>query len=108
MGPSQFMPNTWMGYRDAVGRIVGATASPFEPQHAFVGTGLYLRDALDLCSTSFSETFKLRACTAAKYYAGLNTSGSRLLRHMNPTWSYGYKVASRAAKFEEDIRILDL
>ncbi|MEK7535769.1 MAG: lytic murein transglycosylase [Patescibacteria group bacterium] len=114
MGPSQFMPNTWwnvntgFGYKQRVAEVMGVTVpSPFNNLDAFTGTALYLSDALERCRSAFTSTFELRACTAAKYYAGLTASGSRLARHMNPASSYGYKVAMRAAQFEKDITLLD-
>ncbi len=114
MGPSQFMPTTWWnietetGYKRRVSQVMDiARPSPFNALDAFTGTALYLSDGLERCRTAFSSTFELRACTAAKYYSGLGSSGSRLLRHMNPTYSYGYQVATRAAQFEKDIALLD-
>ena len=114
MGPAQFMPNTWWnvntatGYKQRVAQVMGISApSPFNNLDAFTGTALYLSDGLERCRTAFSATFQLRACTAAKYYAGLTVSGSRLARHMNPASSYGYQVATRAAQFDRDITLLD-
>lgn len=114
MGPAQFMPNTWWnvntgtGYKERVAKVIGnGTPSPFANLDSFTGTALYLRDAMDRCQTAFTSTFELRACAAAKYYAGLGASGSRLSQHMNPRSSYGYQVASRAAQFEKDIALLD-
>ena len=114
MGPAQFMPSTWWnvsaetGYKKRVAQVTGSSLpSPFNSLDAFTGTALYLSDALARCKTAFSSTFELRACTAAKYYGGLSLSGSKLSRHMTPTYSYGYKVASRAADFEKDIALLD-
>ncbi len=117
MGPSQFMPRTWWdaktgyGYKRRVAKVLGvAVPSPFVNLDAFVGTALYLSDARDKCAgpNGFSSTFKIWGCTAAKYYSGLGSSGSRLSRHMNPTYSYGYKVAKRAQGFQKDIETLGL
>ena len=114
MGPAQFMPNTWWnvagntGYKQRIAQVMGIpTPSPFNNLDAFTGTALYLSDALARCKTAFTGTFELRACTAAKYYAGLTVAGARLARHMNPASSYGYQVATRAAQFEKDIAVLD-
>ena len=114
MGPAQFMPSTWWnvntltGFKARVANVLGVQVpNPFNSLDAFTGTALYLSDALDRCRTAFSGTFELRACSAAKYYAGLTVSGTRLARHMNPVSSYGYQVASRAAQFDKDIALLD-
>ena len=115
MGPSQFMPNTWWdvkngtGYKKRVAKVLGVVApSPFNNLDAFVGTTLYLSDAMDRCKTAFNSKFDLWSCSAAKYYSGLyNTTNGTLLRHMRPTYSYGYKVAKRAEEFQKDIDLLN-
>lgn len=114
MGPSQFMPTTWwdistgLGYKKRVAKVLGvAVPSPFNNLDAFTGTALYLSDAMERCQTVFSSQFDIWSCTAAKYYSGLsNTTEKTLLQHMRPTYSYGYKVASRALEFQKDIDLL--
>lgn len=114
MGPSQFMPTTWwdvntgFGYKQRVGKVLGTSApSPFRNLDAFTATALYLSDAMERCQTAFSSQFDIWSCTAAKYYSGLsNTTSRTLLQHMRPTYSYGYKVASRALEFQKDINLL--
>lgn len=117
MGPSQFMPNTWWdiknktGYRNRVAQVLKVDdPDPFKPLDAFTGTALYLSDARALCAgpKGFDSKFDIYSCTAAKYYSGLYNKGSSLYKHMNPTWSYGYKVASRATQFQKDIDLLEL
>lgn len=106
MGPSQFMPMTWQAFKDRIMGLVGAPlVSPFANRDAFVGTMLYLSDGLKRCATAFSSQYDLWRCSAAKYYSGLNTSGSRLSRHMN---GYGRTVADRALGFQRDIEFLNL
>jgi len=116
MGPSQFMPRTWWdistgyGYKKRVAKVLNIpTPSPFVNLDAFTGTALYLSDARDMCSgpKGFSTTFEVWSCTAAKYYSGLQSRGSRLYKHMNPRYSYGYKVAKRAQAFQKDIDLLN-
>ena len=116
MGPAQFMPRTWwdvktgFGYKKRIARVLGIpTPSPFVNLDAFTGTALYLSDARDRCAgpNGFDNTFEIWGCTAAKYYSGLGSSGSRLARHMNPKYSYGYKVAKRAQAFQKDIDLLN-
>ncbi|MCK4918714.1 MAG: hypothetical protein KAS02_02935 [Candidatus Pacebacteria bacterium] len=115
MGPSQFMPNTWWdekngtGYKNRVSKVLGVSVpSPFSNLDAFTGTALYLSDAMYRCKTAFSGQFDLWSCSAAKYYSGLyNTTSNTLLKHMRPTYSYGYKVAKRAQEFQKDIDLLN-
>ncbi|MCK4386526.1 MAG: hypothetical protein KAV41_00360 [Candidatus Pacebacteria bacterium] len=119
MGPSQFMPRTWWdeasgtGYRNRVANVLkdvlnGRSPSPFENRDAFAGTALYLYDAMERCEKAFNGQFSIWSCTAAKYYSGLyNTTDRTLLKHMRPTYSYGYKVAKRAEQFQRDIDLLN-
>ena len=115
MGPSQFMPTTWwdinngFGYKKRVAKVLGVSSpSPYNNLDAFTGTALYLSDAMERCQTAFSRQFDVWSCTAAKYYSGLsNTTDRTLLKHMRPTYSYGYKVASRALEFQKDIDLLN-
>ncbi|MFC1623658.1 hypothetical protein ACFL05_00885 [Patescibacteria group bacterium] len=117
MGPSQFMPNTWwdvnsgFGYKKRITKVLGLDKpSPFTNLDAFVGTALYLSDAREMCAgpKGFDSQFKIWSCSAAKYYSGLQSRGSRLAKHMTSKWSYGYKVAERAQAFQQDIDTLDL
>ncbi len=103
MGPSQFMPQTWAGFKAGIARVTGSNPpSPFNNRDAFVGTMLYLAEARPRCQAAFSTTQQVYACIAAKYYSGLNSSGTRLARYMAPG-SYGGQVASRAIQFQSDI-----
>lgn len=117
MGPSQFMPNTWYdvntgyGYKNRIAKILNIDIpSPFVNLDAFVGTASYLSDARSRCSgpNGFDSQFDIWSCSAAKYYAGLGASGSKLSRHMTSKYSYGYKVAARAVQFQKDIDTLGL
>ncbi len=108
MGPAQFIPQTWNAFKSTVAALTGSNPpSPFDNRDAFVGTMSYLAKAEPSCAASFSSTYQIFACTAAKYYAGLTTSGSRLARYMAPS-NYGGEVATRAIQFQSDIDKLSL
>lgn len=101
MGPSQFMPNTWMGYTNKITAITGGNpASPFNNLDAFTGTALYLKDGLTGCKAIYSSIFSQENCAAAKYYAGGNW------RSYTTVGRYGYRVADRADGFAADIAVL--
>ncbi len=115
MGPAQFMPTTWWnvgtqsGYKDRVASVINSILpSPFNNKDAFVATGLYLADAQARCKTAFTKQWDIWACSAAKYYGGLNLKGTSLTNFMYPTYSYGYQVAQRATQFASDIQTLSL
>lgn len=101
MGPSQFMPNTWMLYTDKITAITGGNpASPFNNLDAFTGTALLLKDGLAGCKEIYSTIFSQENCAAAKYYAGGNWRGYIRVGR------YGYRVAERAEGFAGDIAVL--
>ncbi|MEK7640631.1 MAG: lytic murein transglycosylase [Patescibacteria group bacterium] len=100
MGPSQFIPSTWKLYKDRVAEITGHNpASPWNNGDAFVGTALYLKDAIKGCESIYSKQVDRERCAAAKYYAG-----GRWRSHL---WGYGDRVATKAQQFQADIDVLN-
>ncbi|MBN2198024.1 lytic murein transglycosylase [Candidatus Wolfebacteria bacterium] len=108
MGPAQFIPSTWQGYKDRVSEITGnKPASPWSNIDAFVATALYLKDSYNSSAcvdygNQYShilpkQTLQER-CAAAKYYAGS--------RWFTYRFAYGDKVLTSAQRFEDDIAIL--
>ncbi|HTL39596.1 MAG TPA: hypothetical protein VL306_02180, partial [Methylomirabilota bacterium] len=43
MGPAQFIPSTWMGYKDKVMAITGKTANPWDIRDAFLAAAIKLK-----------------------------------------------------------------
>jgi peptidoglycan hydrolase CwlO-like protein len=43
MGPAQFIPSTWMGYKDRVAAITGKTANPWDIRDAFIAAAIKLK-----------------------------------------------------------------
>ena len=101
MGPAQFMPTTWELYKKRIGEITGGNpASPFNNLDAFTATALYLKDGTVSCRQIYNSLFSQENCAAAKYYAGKN------YKSYMGVGRYGYRVADRAVKFQDDIDVL--
>lgn len=94
MGPAQFIPSTWVLYKDAVSQITGnSPANPWTPRDAFVASGLLLRD--NGAAGGKDAEFK----AAAKYFAGGNWD-SYLGR------SYANQVLAKVNTYQEQITFL--
>lgn len=66
MGPSQFIPSTWVSFESRIAKASGvSTPDPWIPRDAFFASGIYLADlGADVGGYSAEHT------AAAKYYAG--------------------------------------
>jgi peptidoglycan hydrolase CwlO-like protein len=73
MGPAQFIPTTWIAYKDEVSRRIGSSADPWRIKDSFLAAGLLLRDN----GAAISE---LNA--AARYFgsAGIGYESSVMVR----------------------------
>ena len=87
MGPAQFIPSTWMGYRDKVTAITGKSANPWDIRDAFLAAALLLK-----ASGAGSESGEWAA--AMRYFSGSTNPRFRF---------YGDSVVSLAEKYQEDI-----
>lgn len=96
MGPSQFIPTTWKGYAGRVASALGVSAAdPWNPQHAFMATAIYMSDL-----GAGAQTYTAEHTAALKYYAGGNWS-------LPQNQFYGNQVMGHAATFQENIDFLD-
>ncbi len=68
MGPSQFIPSTWVMYEEKVAKNLGKTvANPWDPEDAFMASAIFLSE-LGAGTGSYSAERQ----AAGRYYAGGN------------------------------------
>jgi len=87
MGPSQFIPSTWLAYKDKIKNMTGKAPDPWNINDAFLATGVYLKD-LGVQNNEFKAVMR--------YFSGASWS----------KWEefYGNSVLAIAAKYEQDIK----
>ena len=97
MGPAQFIASTWVLLQDRVASALGISGpvDPWNPQHAFMASGLYLAD-LGASGGSYSA----ERTAACKYFSGSVCSKSSLIA------SYGNSVVSKADTIQQTINQL--
>lgn len=95
MGPSQFIASTWQGYETRIASTLGInTPNPWQPEHAFTATALFLKD---LGAAQGGYTAERTA--ALRYYAGGNWS-------LPQNAFYGNSVMQIAEQYQQQINIL--
>ena len=92
MGPAQFIPTTWMGYRDRLKDIKGTPADPWDIYDAFLAAGLYLGDY-----GAKKQTYNGEWRAAMIYFSGSTKSKYSF---------YGNSVMALAKNYQEDIDAL--
>ena len=93
MGPAQFIPSTWMKYREGVKKITGKAADPWDIKDAFLAAALYLADYGAAKQTPDSE-WK----AAMIYFSGTTNTKYRF---------YGDSVINIAKQYAGDIEALE-
>ena len=96
MGPTQFIPSTWIGIADRVAGALGEkAANPWDPQDAIMATAIFTKDLGAAGGTDSSE--KTAAC---KYYSGHGCMGGGAS-------SYGSSVMRIKASIQSDINVIE-
>lgn len=96
MGPAQFIPSTWIAYRERVSQITkNNPPSPWNILDSFIAAALKLTD-----SGANLRTYDAEWKAAMIYFAGSNWSKPSLR-------FYGDDVMTIAQRFEADIQILE-
>lgn len=93
MGPAQFIPSTWMGYREEVSRLTGHNpANPWIIEDAFVAAAAKLAKAGATAKTRASEISASKA-----YYSGNSRCSTA------PCNSYANSIQRLAAEIAKNI-----
>lgn len=89
MGPAQFIPSTWLGYKDKIIAITGkTTANPWDIRDAFIAAAVKLQSG----GADGSDDGDWKA--AMRYFSG----------GLNPTYRfYGDNVIAKTYQYEQDI-----
>ncbi|OGZ60796.1 MAG: hypothetical protein A2919_01260 [Candidatus Spechtbacteria bacterium RIFCSPLOWO2_01_FULL_43_12] len=95
MGPAQFIPTTWLMYKDRVTSLLGEPADPWILRHAFTASAIKLVSA-----GAGKQTYDAEWCAAMIYYSGQCPGYSG-------NWFYGDQVMARAAEYQKEIDILE-
>jgi len=87
MGPAQFIPSTWMGYRAKVTAITGKTANPWDIRDAFLAAAIKLK-------AGGAGKVSGEWAAAMIYFSGSTNTRFRF---------YGDNVVSMANKYQAEI-----
>ena len=96
MGPAQFLPNTWLAYKDEIARLTGHhPPNPWDIGDAFMACAIKLRDA-----GAAAQTYQAEWKAAQIYFAGRRWNNPRY-------YFYGDSVMELADHFQKQIDILE-
>jgi peptidoglycan hydrolase CwlO-like protein len=96
MGPAQFIPSTWMIYRDELREIKGKPGDPWNIKDAFLASALYLADY-----GAAKQTYEGEFNAALSYFAGPGWYKSSYKKVYER--DYGYPVMAITKAYETDI-----
>lgn len=97
MGPAQFIPSTWIIYKEKTASITGKAADPWNIKDAFLAAALYLSDYGAAKRTTDAEW------KAAMIYF----SGTSARTKYNGYGFYGDSVIKITANYQADIEMLE-
>ena len=97
MGPSQFIPTTWLAYAPRVTAALGESgmANPWSPLDAFTASSVYLADL-----GASAGTYTAERTAALKYYAGGNWQKAA-------NAFYGNQVMAKVQSIQDNIDALN-
>lgn len=92
MGPSQFIPSTWIMYASKIAAAFStAVADPWNPRDAIMASALFLKDL-----GANAQTYSAERDAACRYYSGRSCSLSTYAT------SYGNSVMGKATSIQEN------
>jgi len=97
MGPAQFIPSTWIMYKDRVAALTGHNPpNPWNPLDAFTASAVLLKD-----NGAAKGTYAAERLAALRYLAGWKNAE-------NPSYAfYGDDVMGFATEYQRQIDILE-
>ncbi|MDO8639328.1 MAG: hypothetical protein Q7R53_00245, partial [bacterium] len=93
MGPGQFIPSTWVSYRDRVKETTGKAGDPWNIKDSFLAAGFYLADY-----GAKNQTYNSEWKAAMIYFSGSTNSKYKF---------YGDSVMGIASRYENDIKAIE-
>jgi peptidoglycan hydrolase CwlO-like protein len=97
MGPSQFIPSTWVLYQSRLSKALGvSTPNPWDAKDAIMATALYMSD-LGASGGSYSAERN----AACKYYSGRSCDSKK-----PANTGYGDSVMAKTDAFQDNIDFL--
>ncbi len=91
MGPAQFIASTWMIFKDRMATALKVkTPNPWEPEHAFMASSMYLSDL-----GAHTQLYSAERNAACRYYSGraCDPNGINI--------TYGTQVMAKAVTIQE-------
>lgn len=92
MGPAQFIPSTWMGYKDKVTAVTGRPANPWDIRDAFMAAAIKLK-------AGGAGAVSGEWAAAMRYFSGSTNLKYRF---------YGDNVVAIANQYQNDIESLNV
>ncbi|MDD5032986.1 MAG: hypothetical protein PHC85_02645 [Candidatus Pacebacteria bacterium] len=96
MGPAQFIPSTWVLYKDKVASLTGHNPpNPWDPYDAFIASAILLKE-----NGAAAGTYSAERLAALRYLAGWKNAQKAAYAF------YGDDVMELAAKYQQQIDII--
>jgi len=96
MGPAQFIPSTWVMYKEKIAALTGHNPpNPWEPHDAFVASAILLKE-----NGAVAGNYSAERLAALRYFAGWKNAGKSAYAF------YGDDVMELAAKYQGMINII--